>query len=1428
MRKSFRPNLKAASGIAALSAVLLTGCGSVFNSPTPVPTSGAVKQAAPFKLQAAGLQDASGFTRITTTLSGGSGLTNAVIRLILPAGAKIAGASNTNGLNVVEDNLVFVAGQGTLTTSIDITGLSSTHQVQIELVEAQTATLVNDKTTTTLANLEKSASTLMPQSASFQEGFNSLQTQLRAQTLKSTSVAKTVKADWLKYEAGDLTQDQKVTLDDTLLLTNYLLNNATLTEGQIFNADLIDNGTLNNDDLSALIAKRLAILSLLSIPALDVHPQLLTINNEAKLLAIQNAGTGSLNPQVTTNASWITLTPVQSGIHPSSRAFELTTAPNTPVGITGTVTIKSGFDVRKVTVTSAASTLPGVVVPVVYTVKTAEATGLTTVLTPYGRAVNGTQVNTNIPTDNALIVVGQNAAGDMVALDALTQGIHETIQFNAERSAVGLVLTAPEMLGVSGAARKTYASQVTSHPRYADLVQIIRSTGRITLSQAELDVASVIATDLVQKSFDQQGVTTEQVNNLIQQLAQLQKQSVVSVGTVGGKMQAQAVECGMFEGKLLELKQDGDSITLYKRMPLAANIYVLPGEIRNPTYQDLLNKNVGKSYLSAPTSVTGVGLADWAISSGALTPGGTPRNANFSIKDLDAATLEKFKGEYTSGAYSVYAVYTKFDSTASGMDSPIPINNAGVVNSLVVLNNFLNIVGFGFEGSKLEKAANSTAAIALVTAFTAAVNTGELGIAIQSFKAAQEQGNEAEMAEQASIIVTNLAVFVKDRHEQLTNLGKAIAGEALESSYSASLEAVLKRAGKNVSKAILNKVAAGLNAAYAVGTLSYYGSRLILENQEEPAFSQGFVTTVGSEREGKGCFVPKPPPPLPPLPEIPPIDQPDPDDGRAPEDGSNDGDQGPTLPLPEEPGTASSFGDPHLSTFEQQVYSFQAAGEFILTQSLDDSFEVQARYVPLGDTQMSANNAIAMRVGGDRVGIYATKTNAPRLMINGQEILLTEGQAKFIPLPFGGSVSYDGKLTMVHWKDGSFLSADIRADILGRVSVTVPAARRSRLTGLLGNFDGNTQNDYQTRDGQVLQVPVPTPSIYSVFGESWRIKPEESLFDYLPGQSTYTFTNRAFPSAYAGLVSLTSEQRLKAEQICKDAGILSKAILAKCTVDVGITNNPDWAYFSAGVDPNIPAITVAPVNAFMLTNTTREFSGLVSGPQRLGDRSIQWSTTGGTVTPMPGGGLQYTAPSIPGTYQISAVSTADPSLRKTVSVTVTEPSGTISGVTRFVLKWGNTPNDLDTHLWLPESQPYHVYWGRKGNDDSCPNASLDVDDTDAFGPEVMKVARLNNVTGAYQLYIHNYSSTGTFQDAQATVEVVDEKGLVNVISPSEGEGNWWHVLNLDAQTGQIQLVNTVGTESQPYPDTDLGCAPAPSGLRQLSVPSVKWTPDSRK
>ena len=141
----------------------------------------------------------------------------------------------------------------------------------------------------------------------------------------------------------------------------------------------------------------------------------------------------------------------------------------------------------------------------------------------------------------------------------------------------------------------------------------------------------------------------------------------------------------------------------------------------------------------------------------------------------------------------------------------------------------------------------------------------------------------------------------------------------------------------------------------------------------------------------------------------------------------------------------------------------------------------------------------------------------------------------------------------------------------------------------------------------------------------------------------------------------------------------------------------------------------------------------------------------------------------------------------------------LSGETRIVLTWGETPSDLDSHLTGPiegSADRFHVYFGQPGSEAASPFVFLDVDDTSSFGPETITINQ--QTAGNYRYSVHDFSnafSTGTSALAQSTarVQVFRNNGLIVDFNVPNEPGTLWTVFELAGN--EIIPINTMSFES---------------------------------
>jgi hypothetical protein len=293
-------------------------------------------------------------------------------------------------------------------------------------------------------------------------------------------------------------------------------------------------------------------------------------------------------------------------------------------------------------------------------------------------------------------------------------------------------------------------------------------------------------------------------------------------------------------------------------------------------------------------------------------------------------------------------------------------------------------------------------------------------------------------------------------------------------------------------------------------------------------------------------------------------------------------------------GGASTTGDPHLATFDGLRYDLQTVGEFILIKSKNGEFEVQSRQSPLSSS-FSTNSAVAMKVGSDRVSLYARElpdgdTSTP-LRVNGKPTTI---QGDRLTLKGGGEISKQGSTYVISSPRGEKVLARLSGAGNNAFINLSPFVynRAGEYSGLLGNVNGNANDDLQIRGGNnVLEVrstygdvnkvfnlvglrapgaldvaeKLYFDKLYKEFGNSWRVKQKESLFDYPAGKTTENYVDLAFPDKYLTLNMLSADQIQKARNACTEANV-TQDLMEGCIFDVGFSGFSEFARATAEIN----------------------------------------------------------------------------------------------------------------------------------------------------------------------------------------------------------------------------------------------------------------------
>ncbi|PNW53701.1 UNVERIFIED_CONTAM: hypothetical protein BEN50_09655 [Euhalothece sp. KZN 001] len=263
------------------------------------------------------------------------------------------------------------------------------------------------------------------------------------------------------------------------------------------------------------------------------------------------------------------------------------------------------------------------------------------------------------------------------------------------------------------------------------------------------------------------------------------------------------------------------------------------------------------------------------------------------------------------------------------------------------------------------------------------------------------------------------------------------------------------------------------------------------------------------------------------------------------------------------------FGDPHVSSFDRNNFSFQVVGEFTVVESTDENnpLTIQVRTSPTieenGESSDSLSNytAIATEVNGDTIALYAGEENP--VFINGENV----SDLNETPV-----TDLDNGLFQINLDEAGEERIVVQV-FENRIDprVFLSEERNGNIAGVFGDKDGNPNDDFTLRDGTIL--PNPTfDQINNQFAQSWRTTDPANSLLLREGENLAEINDTNFPAREITLEVL--EEQLGTDrfndivQQVEAAGLTEGFLRTAAIIDFATTNDDSFITSALNVAAN--------------------------------------------------------------------------------------------------------------------------------------------------------------------------------------------------------------------------------------------------------------------
>ncbi|XP_070175802.1 sushi domain-containing protein 2-like [Littorina saxatilis] len=202
------------------------------------------------------------------------------------------------------------------------------------------------------------------------------------------------------------------------------------------------------------------------------------------------------------------------------------------------------------------------------------------------------------------------------------------------------------------------------------------------------------------------------------------------------------------------------------------------------------------------------------------------------------------------------------------------------------------------------------------------------------------------------------------------------------------------------------------------------------------------------------------------------------------------------------PAAAQAAGDPHIVTLDGVNYTFNGEGDFILLQDVSGNIRVHVTAKRAVDVDGKLGNAtvftaVAMSVVNetDVVEIRQTNNGGVAVLINQTQVDFTDTQMERRGMTIYRNETGNNTVEFTVVMDTAGISVLVSAtpELLNIMVLVGSSELKGNLTGLLGNYNGEKDDDFQSRSGDPVPITANMSDVHYRFGMTWMLPANETL-----------------------------------------------------------------------------------------------------------------------------------------------------------------------------------------------------------------------------------------------------------------------------------------------------------------------------------------------